>query len=123
MEINSYKELTVWKKSMDLVELIYKLTDEFPKNEVFGLSSQLKRATVSIPSNIAEGRRRGSRKEYCHFLFISYGSGAEVETQLEIAKRLGFGSADKIKTIEELLVEVMKMLNAMLWTMRESSPS
>lgn len=108
---------------MDLVELIYKLTDEFPKNEVFGLSSQLKRATVSIPSNIAEGRRRGSRKEYCHFLFISYGSGAEVETQLEIAKRLGFGSADKIKTIEELLVEVMKMLNAMLWTMRESSPS
>lgn len=121
MEINSYKELIVWKKSMDLVELIYKLTDEFPKNEVFGLSSQLKRAAVSIPSNIAEGRRRGSRKEYCHFLFISYGSGAEVETQIEIAKRLGYGTPIKIMAVETLMLEVMKMLNAMIYAMRETS--
>jgi four helix bundle protein len=123
MEINSFKDLTVWKKSMDLVELVYKLTDEFPKNEMFGLSSQIRRAAVSIPSNIAEGRRRGTKKEYCRFLFISYGSGAEIETQIEIAKRLGYGTPNKIKELEDLLVEVMKMLNAMLYSMREASSS
>ena len=108
---------------MDLVVLIYRLTDEFPKNETFGLISQIRRAAISIPSNFAEGRRRGGRKEYCHFLFISYGSGAEVETQLEIAKRLKYGNQIKIKEIEELLTEVMKMLNAMLYSMREPSVS
>ena len=118
MLVSSHKDLIVWQKAMDLVEMIYNLTDEFPKHEVFGLSSQIRRAAVSIPSNIAEGRRRGSRREYCQFVFISYGSGAEVETQLEIAKRLGYGSPDKIKNSEQLLTEVMKMLNSMLMTLR-----
>jgi len=77
---------------MDLVVEIYKLTDRFPKSEIYGLISQMRRCAVSIPSNIAEGRKRGSRKEYHHFLTISYGSGAELETQLEIAERLKFNS-------------------------------
>ena len=118
MEIQSYKDLVVWNKSMDLVELVYKLTAEFPKSETFGLSSQLRRAAVSIPSNIAEGKRRGSRKEYCHFLYISYGSAAEVETQLDIAKRLGYGSEEQIRIIRGLLTEVLKMLNALLSSLR-----
>ena len=88
---HSYKDLIVWQKAMDLVELVYKLVKYFPKEEVYGLSSQIKRSTISIPSNIAEGRRRGTRKEYRQFLIIAYSSGAELETQIEIAKRLAFG--------------------------------
>jgi four helix bundle protein len=81
-----YKELTVWKKSMDMVALVYTYTAEFPKTEQYGLSSQMRRAAVSIPSNIAEGsRRRG--KDGVHLLTIAYGSGAELETQLEINGR------------------------------------
>ena len=87
-KINTYRDLIVWQKSMDLVVEIYKLTKNFPKSEIYGLTSQMKRCAVSIPSNIAEGRRRGSRKDYRHFLIIAYGSGAELETQIEIVKRL-----------------------------------
>ncbi len=80
MEVNSYKDLIVWKKSVDLVVEVYGFTNQFPKEELFGLTSQIKRCVVSIPSNIAEGRKRGSTKEYIHFLRIAFGSGAELET-------------------------------------------
>ncbi len=113
-KINSYKDLIVWQKSMDLVVEIYKLTEYFPKSEIYGLTSQMKRCVVSIPSNIAEGRRRGSRKDYRHFLIIAYGSGAELETQIEIVKRLQFNkNLDFIKA-DNLLNEIMRMLNKML---------
>ena len=85
-----YKELDVWKKSIEFVESIYKATAKFPDEERFGLTNQLRRAAISIPSNIAEGSARQSDKEFIRFLFIAYGSSAEIETQLIIAKNLGF---------------------------------
>ncbi|MDP3793835.1 MAG: four helix bundle protein [Candidatus Uhrbacteria bacterium] len=112
--IHSYKDLIVWQKAMDLVVLIYGLTKSFPEEEKYSLTNQMRRCVVSIPSNIAEGRRRGSQKDYRQFLIIAYGSGAELETQIEIADRLGFGKGvEKIKA-KDLLTEVMKMLNKMI---------
>jgi len=87
--LHSYKELTVWQKSMDLVTVIYTLTENFPKEEMYGLTSQMRKCAVSIPSNIAEGRLRGTRKDFVQFLRIAYGSGGELDTQLEIVRRIG----------------------------------
>ncbi|MCK5084755.1 MAG: four helix bundle protein [Candidatus Pacebacteria bacterium] len=112
--MNSYKELIVWQKSIDLVIEIYSLTEYFPKSEIYGLTSQMRRCAVSIPSNIAEGRRRGSRKDYRHFLIIAYSSGAELETQIEIVKRLPFSKNTDFIKIDNLLNEIMRMLNKML---------
>ena len=103
---------------MDLVVTIYNLTEKFPKSEIYGLTSQMRRSAVSIPSNISEGRRRGSRKDYHQFLIVAYASGAELETQIEIAKRLSFGNNSEYNEVNSLLVEVMKMLNKMLSTLR-----
>ena len=96
-KIKSHKDLKVWQESMDLVVLIYDLTEQFPSKEAFGLTSQLRRAAVSIPSNIAEGAGRRGENEFKRFLYIGLGSLSEVETQLEIAFRLGY-----IKEIEEV---------------------
>ena len=98
---------------MELVVAIYTLSDEFPKTEIYGLTSQMRRAAVSIPSNIAEGRRRGSRKDYRQFLIVAYGSGAELETQIEISKRLLLGTSLNYEKVDNLLNEVMRMLNKM----------
>ncbi len=111
--INSYKELIVWQKAMELVVDVYKLTEGFPKSELYGLTSQTRRCAVSIPSNIAEGRRRRGDKDYAHFLIIAYGSGSELETQIEIAKRLPFGKNLNFAKVDRLLDEVMRMLNKM----------
>jgi four helix bundle protein len=111
MALHSYKDLIAWQKAMDLVTEVYKIVKIFPSSEKFGLISQMKRSVVSIPSNIAEGRRRSTRKDYKQFMIIAYGSGAELETQIEIAKRLKFASEISFKRIDELLEEVMKMLN------------
>ncbi|NOQ68405.1 four helix bundle protein [Patescibacteria group bacterium] len=118
IETNSYKDLIVWQKSMDLIVEIYKLTDNFPRSEIYGLTSQMRRCSVSIPSNIAEGRRRGSKKDYRHFLIIAYGSGAELETQIEIAKRLQFNKNSDFIKVDSLLNEIMRMLNKMLSTLK-----
>ena len=112
--MTDYKELIVWQKSIDLVEKVYTLTKEFPKDEIFGLSSQMRRSAVSIPSNIAEGSRR-KNIERIHFLRISFGSASEIETQLIISGRLGYGSSSIHKDIFELLTEVLKMLNKMIY--------
>lgn len=116
--INTYKDLIVWRKAMDLVVAIYELTDFFPKYEIYGLSSQMRRSAVSIPSNIAEGRRRGTRNEYRQFLTIAYSSGAELETQIEIAKRLSLSRNKNYSQIDTLLLEVMKMLNKILLALK-----
>lgn len=110
MEINSYKDLIAWQKSMKLVGLIYEMTGDYPKTEMFGLVSQIRRAAISIPSNIAEGWARRGLGEYVQFLYISYASAAEVETQLIIGKELGFGKSEKYKEIEDLSLEVQKIL-------------
>ena len=103
----------VWQKSMDLVERVYELTGTFPKQEQFGLVSQMRRCAISIPSNIAEGSRRGSDKDFSRFLLIAFGSGAELETQFKITRRLHFASDSGIEETEVLLDEIMKMLNAL----------
>ena len=96
-KLRSYKELQIWKVSMDFVLEVYKLTDKFPSSELYGLTSQIRRSSVSIPSNIAEGSCRKNTKEYIQFLYISNGSLSEVETQLEIAHKLGY-----FKNIEDI---------------------
>ena len=88
--IHTYKDLIVWQKAMEFVVEIYKITKLFPKTELYGLTSQIRRCSISIPSNIAEGRYRGTKKDYLNFLRIAYGSGAELETQIEIAERLNY---------------------------------
>ena len=112
--IQSYKDLTVWQKAMDLVVAIYDLTEQFPKSEIYGLTSQMRRAAVSIPSNIAEGKMRGTRKDYRHFVVTAFGSGAELETQVEIVQRLPFGRNLNFNKVVSLLGEVMKMLNTLV---------
>ena len=96
---------------MDLVVAIYKLASQLPKTETYGIISQMQRAAVSIPSNIAEGSRRKTKNDKNHFFTIAFGSGSELETQIEITKRLSFGKSLQYKEIDALLSEVMKMLN------------
>jgi len=112
--IKSYKDLIIWQKGIDLVIEIYKLTDQFPKSEIFNLTSQMRRASVSIPSNIAEGRKLSSKYEFIRFLKIAFGSGAELETQIEIAKKLNYLSLDQYQSSENILNEVMRMLNKII---------
>ena len=113
MKLKSHKELVVWQKSMDLVVLIYELTSKFPKSELFGITSQMRRASVSIPSNIAEGWGRKSSKEYQQFMSIAYGSTLELETQLILSKRLKLAEEQDFEKAEAVLLEVLKMLNSM----------
>ncbi len=114
MGITSYKDLTVWQKSIDLTVEIYRVTDKFPKSELYSLTSQMRRAAVSIASNIAEGKARGTRKDYRHFVINSFGSGAELETQIAIAKKLKFGFESDFSETDALLEEIMKMLNVLI---------
>jgi four helix bundle protein len=109
--MKSYKDLIVWQKAMDLVVLIYELTSLFPTEEKFGLTSQLRRASVSIPSNIAEGYGRRNKTDNAHFLSIALGSGLEVQTQIILAERLQFCDTQKnlLGVIHSLLDEVLRM--------------
>ena len=118
--IQSHKDLIVWQKSMQLVKSIFLLTKKFPDSEKFGLISQMRRAAVSIPSNIAEGYGRGSRKEFGNFLLIAYGSGLELETQLILSKDLKLSNFNSFDEVNSLLLEVLKMLNSMRKKLKES---
>lgn len=117
--IKSYKELIVWQKSIELVKEIYKLTTGLPKEEIYGLSSQMRRSAISIPSNIAEGQQRNGTKEFLQFLGIAYGSGAELETQLIISHDL-YPKIDCSKS-NSLLDEIQKMLNALITKIANTS--
>ncbi len=108
----TFKDLIVWQKSRDLAVAIYRLTEDFPKSELYGLTSQMRRAVVSISSNIAEGYHRFHDKEKQQFLAIAFGSGSELESQIEIAKILFPGV--QYEESEKLLTEVMKILNTFL---------
>ena len=107
-----HKDLDVWKKSIDAVIMLYELTAGFPQTEVYGLTQQLRRAAVSIPSNIAEGAARNSDKEFIHFLYIALGSLSEVETQIIIAKRLVYIREDRNALAE--LKDIRKMLTGLI---------
>jgi len=110
----THKDLIVWQKAIDFVVDIYISTNNFPKEEVYGLTSQLRRAAVSIPSNIAEGYGRFSDKELIHFLFISLGSASEIETQLIISHRLNFLKDEEFEKLNNLNVEIIKMLASLI---------
>jgi four helix bundle protein len=111
---NSFRDLIVWQRAIQLSTAIYRLTTDFPKEETYGLTSQLRRAGVSVASNIAEGYGRASTREYKRFLAMARGSNLEVQTQLTIAGELGFGAAPKLHATEELSHEVGKMLSAIM---------
>ncbi len=114
MSTTTYRDLLIWQKGIVLVKLVYNNLNSFPKDEVFGLQSQIKRAVISVPSNIAEGWGRNSTQSYIHFLRISRGSLFELETQIIIAKELSFISESKFNEIIELITEESKMLNAFI---------
>ncbi len=114
MSIRSYREMIVWQKSIDLVEKIYFITKYLPKEESYGLSLQMRRAAVSIPSNIAEGQQRRSTKEFIHFLSIAQGSRAELETQLLICGRLQYIPDEKVRELIHQCDEVSKMITAII---------
>jgi four helix bundle protein len=112
MHLESYKQLEVWKRSIELVKEVYRITNQFPKSELYGLVSQMRRAAVSIPSNIAEGYKRRNLGEYVQFLSIADASAAELETHLIISRSL-YSKVDFSKA-ESLLVEVQKMLYTLI---------
>jgi len=109
-----FRTLKVWRDSMDLVEVVYALTRRFPSDERFGLSAQLRRAAVSIPSNIGEGARRKRHKVKVHFWEIALGSQSELDVQLEIAQRLAFCSAEDYSKVRARLDEVGRMLSGLI---------
>ncbi len=111
--MNNYKELNVWQKAIELVKEVYKLTNNFPINEQYGLTSQIRRAAVSIPSNIAEGAGRRSNKEFEHFLSISLGSCFELETQIIIGQELNYANSDNCDVTVKLITEVQKMIRGL----------
>lgn len=113
MEIHSYRDLKVWQLGMDLVANVYQLTRSFPKSEIFGLVSQIQRAAVSVPSNIAEGHARGSTKEFIYFLKVSSGSLAELETQVLIAQRVKYVDSTTVDGLLHQCDELGKMLRAL----------
>mgnify|MGYP000247620299 CR=1 FL=1 len=112
--MNKYEDLKIWKKAMNLVEEVYSLMEKLPDDEKFGLTSQIKRSSVSIPSNVAEGYGRNYTKDYSRFLQISRGSLFEMQTQLEIALNLGFITISDLEDLKKLSVEVEKMLNSLI---------
>ena len=114
--MSDYKDLHVWQKSMDLTESVYQITRSFPKEEVYGITSQIRRSAVSVPSNIAEGSSRAGKKEFIKFLLIARGSAAELETQIMLAQRIGYLSdikamTDQIKSIRQMLNALIRRLN------------
>ena len=112
--MSNYKDLIVWQKSIQLVIDIYKLTEVFPKDECYGLVSQMQRAVVSIPSNIAEGNERSSNKEFAHFLYIAKGFLAELETQIIISEKLEFINTNQSTSILISCHEIGRMINGLL---------
>ena len=114
IEVKSHKDLIVWQKAIELVLSVYTISKRFPKEEAFGLTSQVRRACVSVPSNIAEGWGRGSTKSYLQFLRISRGSLSEVETQLTIACKLDYISTEQDRKLNSEISEISKMLNSLI---------
>jgi four helix bundle protein len=113
MEIKSHRDLLVWQRGIELAKVMYALTDSFPKSELYGLTSQLRRASTSVSGNIAEGHGRGSRRDYCHFVSIAFGSAMECDTLLHIAMQVRATDAGRCYDAAAKLDEVSRMLNAL----------
>jgi four helix bundle protein len=119
MTIHTHREMIVWQKSIELVKRVYGLTKSFPREEIYGLTAQLRRAAVSIPANIAEGHARSGRRDYAHFLVIARGSLNEVDTLIELALSLEYTSRDKLNQVFGLMDEVGRMLNKLYNSLRD----
>ena len=117
--VNTYRDLIVWQKSVSLTTSIYETTQSFPREEVFGLTSQVRRAVVWVPANIAEGNARGTRKDYGRCLFISRDSLAELETHLIVSNTLGFLPDERLAQLREAMLEIQRMLNALIRSLGE----
>lgn len=116
--MNKFKELKIWRKSINMVTEIYSITRTFPKEEIYGLTSQIRRCAISIPSNIAEGAGRGSKKDFSHFLDIAKGSSFELETQLLIATNLHYLEKEKFDDFSSELDEIQKMTTGLQKSLR-----
>ena len=113
MPVQHYRQLIIWQRAMELVKSVYELTDKFPREELFGLTSQLRRAVVSVPSNIAEGQGRNSTKEFLTHLSIAYGSLMETETQLLVGEMRSYISADATAQVMDKTAEVGRLINGL----------
>jgi four helix bundle protein len=111
-KIRNHMDLDAWRMSMDLVEEIYNFTKKFPQDELYGLTGQMRRCAISIPSNIAEGAARNSNKDFSKYLFIALGSAAEIETQILIAERLGY--VENVKDILSQVRVIKKLINGLI---------
>ncbi len=118
-KIKSHRDLIVWQKSMDLAEDVYRVTSEFPREEMYRLTSQVIRAVISVPANIAEGHARGTRRDYANFLAIAKGWLMETETFLMLAERLGYDNPKRIERTLSLVTEVSKMITALRSRLQE----
>lgn len=112
--MKSHKNLDGWKKSIEFVTELYSLTNQYPKIETYGLRSQIRRAAISIPSNVAEGASRGSKKEYVRYLYIALSSAMELETQLIISEKLKYINKEQGETILEKLSEIMRIIQGLI---------
>jgi four helix bundle protein len=123
MPVKDFRELIVWQKAMDLVEAVYRMTTRFPKEEVYGLTSQMRRAAISIPSNIAEGQARNTTRDFLHFLAIAYGSLKEIETQILISERLGYIDKDQGDVLVQSTTEVARLISGLSNSLRKRIPA
>src|SRR5689334_2472668 len=121
--VRHYGELIVWQKAMDFVEYVYEITNDFPTKEMFGLTNQLRRAAVSIPSNIAEGQGRGTTRGFLHFLAVARGSLQEVETQVLIAFRLKYLAEDSKANLVDRISEIGRLLSGLSTSLNRLAPS
>lgn len=119
--MKTHKDLNVWKTGIDFVTKVYKTTSDFPKEEIFGITSQIRRAAISIPSNIAEGAARKSINEFRHFLYISLSSAAELNTQLIISNNLGFIDQDKTDKLNSELDSISRMIQGLIKSLKTNN--
>lgn len=119
-EIKSYRDLIAWQKAIQLCKRVYQLSAGFPDSERFGLVSQVRRAAVSVPSNIAEGYGRRRTQDYLRFLDMARGSLAEVDTQLVLARELGFGEVSSLTTCDQMVIEVDRILSGLVRSLNRS---
>lgn len=112
--MRTHKDLIVYRKSIDFVTLVYQITKQFPKEELYSLANQMRRAAISIPSNISEGAARNHNKEFIQFLYIALGSASEIETQILISYNLKYISEDDFKVMENLIIEIRKLINGLI---------
>ncbi len=118
-KISSYKDLVVWQKATELALFVYKVSKVFPKEEIYGLTSQIRRCAVSVPSNIAEGSERNSTRDYLRFINMAHASLAELETQLYIAQRLDYVTGENYQQLQVSAAEIGRMLNGLLRKLEE----